>query len=56
MIPCPRSILTLAGIMNILTITTPQDQPRFRRLLDDGSGIGTSSMLTRTVRADWPSC
>jgi glucose-1-phosphate thymidylyltransferase len=56
MIPCLRSILTFADVRRILTTTTRQDQSLFRRLLGDGSGIGTSSMLIRTVRADWRSC
>jgi len=56
MIPCLRSILTFADVRRILTTTTRQDQSLFRRLLGDGSGIGASSMLIRTVRADWRSC
>jgi len=56
MIPCLRSILTFADVRRILTTTTRQDQSLFLRLLGDGSGIGTSSMLIRTVRADWRSC
>ncbi|XUJ32730.1 hypothetical protein ACQ5SK_30880 [Bradyrhizobium japonicum] len=51
----PASILTLAGISNIFIATTSKDRSLFRRLRDDGSGIGTSSMLIRTVRADWRS-
>ncbi|WP_347343421.1 sugar phosphate nucleotidyltransferase [Bradyrhizobium japonicum] len=55
MIPCLRSILMLAGIRNIFIAITSEDRSLFRRLRDDGSGIGTSSMLIRTVRADWRS-
>ncbi|UFW88704.1 hypothetical protein BjapCC829_09490 [Bradyrhizobium barranii] len=56
MIPCLRSILTFADLKRILITTTRQDRSLFRRLLGDGSGIGTSSMPIRTVRADWRSC
>jgi glucose-1-phosphate thymidylyltransferase len=38
----PLSALMLAGIRDVLVITTPHDQPAFRTLLGDGASLGMS--------------
>lgn len=42
MIFYPLSVLMLAGIQDILVISTPEDMPGFQRLLGDGSQFGIS--------------
>jgi glucose-1-phosphate thymidylyltransferase len=40
MVYYPLATLIMAGIREVLVITTPEDQPQFRRLLGDGSRLG----------------
>ena len=40
MIFYPLSTLMMAGIRDVLVITTPEDKPQFERLLGDGSDLG----------------
>jgi glucose-1-phosphate thymidylyltransferase len=36
----PLSLLMLAGIREVLIVSTPQDTPRIEGLLGDGAGLG----------------
>lgn len=50
MIYYPLSVLMLAGIRDILIITTPEDSTQFQRLLEDGSELGCKfSYATQAV-------
>ena len=52
MIYYPLSTLMMAGIHDILVITTPQDRPSFERLLGDGSQFGIAISYAAQERPD----
>lgn len=52
MVYYPLSTLMLAGIRDILVITTPQDAAHFERLLGDGSQFGISLVYARQPSPD----
>jgi glucose-1-phosphate thymidylyltransferase len=52
MIYYPLSTLVMAGIQEILVITTPQEQEQFRRLLGDGSQLGLRLEYAAQPRPD----
>ena len=52
MVYYPLSVLMLAGITEVLIITSPEDQSSFRRLLGDGSDIGMTFSYVKQPSPD----
>jgi glucose-1-phosphate thymidylyltransferase len=52
MVYYPLSVLMLAGIRDILLISTPEDTPQYERLLGDGSQVGLSIRYTVQARPE----
>ena len=51
MIYYPLSTLMLAGIREVLVITTPHEQEAFRRVLGDGAQIGLDDRVRRAAES-----
>ena len=54
MVYYPLSTLMLAGMRDVLIISTPQDTPRFQSLLGDGSRFGMNLQLLRAAQPRRP--
>src|SRR5690606_25982447 len=52
MVYYPLSVLMLAGIRDILVISTPADLPGFRRMLGDGSRFGVQLSYAEQARPE----
>jgi glucose-1-phosphate thymidylyltransferase len=52
MVYYPLSVLMLAGIRDVLVITTPEDEASFQRLLGDGARVGMSIAYAAQPRPD----
>lgn len=52
MIYYPLSVLMMAGIREVLIISTPHDLPIFQKILGDGSGLGMSFCYTQQPRPE----